>query len=526
MPGGSDYNVEENPMPLPFLRPRSIREHDAPALLPPNPLRRLQWQLTLSYMGVTVLVTLIVELLLILMWSYETFNSQHMLTETVTDIQQEVKSHVDLFRRRPYPVAEVQALMDYQTLPRAMDTRFRFEVKLEGGNDLLCITDPQGRVIARQSHSRGAEVVSGVALQQQLPGDEAELLARVLRGENTSGRMAKRTQNGALAAAVPIRDGDSPVLLGVVYYRSIPLRDLPVALSLVLLPQLIILTVFSCIVGFIVGALTARRVSTRVGGIARAADAWARGDLRVSAPDTGGDELSLLARRLNRMAQELGDLFLLRREVATVQERHRLARDLHDTVKQQVFAAGLQIATARALASRDPQAVLAPLTEAETLIRQAQTELTDLLRELRPLSGDGTHLVERLQKEVDDWARRTGISGEFLSSELFPLSEKHSTELLRIVQEALANAARHSGATTVRVFLNGDRATGEVTLSVSDNGRGFDTERTKRSNGLGLSTMRERAEGLPQGRFTLQSTPGAGTRIEVRYAAPVEKKTL
>ncbi len=494
-------------------RPRE----EASALLPANPLRRLQWQLTLSYMGITVLVTLVAEMILILLWSAMIFWDENLLIETATDIRKEVRIHVDLFRRKPYPVAELQRLMDYQAIARPVGARFNAEIALQGGNDLLCVTDSRGKVIVRQTNPRHPKIVAGISLRERLPPDESELLARALRGENTAGRMAKRTVSGHLAAAVPIMDGDSPPVLGVVYFRSTPLEELACAFGVVLQPQLIIITFFSCVVGFIVGAVTARRVSARIGGIARAADAWARGDLQATAPDTGGDELSLLARRLNRMAKELGDLFVLRREVATVQERHRLARDLHDTVKQQVFAAGLQIATARALATRNPEAALAPLGEAETLIRQAQTELTDLLRELRPLTGDGTRLPERIEKEVADWSRRTGIAGEFLASELFPLPEAHATELLCVVREALANSARHSAATTARVFLNGDRATGQVTLSVSDNGRGFEHGRARRRGGMGLSTMRERAESLPGGRFLLQSAPGAGTRIEVRY---------
>lgn len=511
----------------PFFRRRKPTREDIPTLLPANPLRRLQWQLTFSYMGITVLVTLIAELILVLLWTNEIFNNEKILSETATEIQTEVKNHLDLFRQQPYPIKKVQELLDNETIPRPIEARLRLEVELSGGNDLLCITDAQGRVIAQQTNPKRTQLQHGVSLVGQLPRDEAALFSYALRGKiESAATMAKRTQSGSLAAAVPICDDNSPTVYGVVYFRSTPLREFPFAVGVALLPQLIITTFFSCVVGFIVGALTARRVSSRIGGIARAADAWARGDLQASAPDTGGDELSLLARRLNRMAQELGDLFILRREVATVQERHRLARDLHDTVKQQVFAAGLQIATARALAKQNPQASLVPLLEAEALVRQAQTELTDLLRELRPLSGDGNHLPERLQKEVSDWSRRTGIVSEFLSSELFPLSETHSTELLRIVQEALANSARHSDATTVRVFLNGDRTTGEVTLSIGDNGRGFDAGRTKRGRGLGLSTMRERAENLPQGRFILQSTPGAGTRIEVRYVAPIEQDTL
>ncbi|MBC8138624.1 MAG: HAMP domain-containing protein [Fibrella sp.] len=509
----------------PFFSRRKPAREDVPTLLPSNPLRRLQWQLTLSYMGITVLVTLIAELILILAWTNEIFNNQSILTETATEIQREIRNHINLFSRQPYPLKELQVLLDNETIPRPVEAHFRLEVQLSGGNDLLCITDPNGQVIAQQTNPKRTQLKTGVPLKEQLPPDEAALLSHTLGGDHTSKNMATRTRSGTLAAAVPIRAENSSRLLGVVYYRSTPLREFPFAIGVALLPQLIITTFFSCVVGFIVGALTARRVSKHVGGIARAADAWARGDLQAIAPDTGGDELSLLARRLNRMAQELGDLFALRREVATVQERHRLARDLHDTVKQQVFAAGLQIATARALATQNPQASLTPLLEAETLVRQAQTELTDILRELRPLPGDGTHLPEQLQKEVADWSRRTGIAGEFLASELFPLSERHSTELLRIVQEALANSARHSDATTVRVFLNGHRATGEVTLSISDNGRGFDEGRMKRRHGLGLSTMRERAEGLPEGRFALQSTPGAGTRIEVRYVAPVGQDT-
>jgi signal transduction histidine kinase len=114
------------------------------------------------------------------------------------------------------------------------------------------------------------------------------------------------------------------------------------------------------------------------------------------------------------MASELQQLVALRQNLATAEERNRLARELHDTVKQQVFATTMQVGAARVLVDRDPALAQARLTEAERLAHGAQRELTAILEQLRPGSYSRPHSSANsfevaLQSYVSDWSRQNDI---------------------------------------------------------------------------------------------------------------------
>jgi signal transduction histidine kinase len=205
-------------------------------------------------------------------------------------------------------------------------------------------------------------------------------------------------------------------------------------------------------------------------------------------------------------------------ELAVVEERNRLARDLHDSVKQQVFAIGMQLGAARA--SLDPQAeAYTHVVEAERLARQAGQELTVLIRQLRPAALEHKTLAATLQDMAGEWSRQANIPVRVrLEGDAAP-ARSGEEALLRVAQEALANAARHSRATAVEISLVTEAAPGAgsparaTTLTIADNGRGFD--RSSIARGVGLDSMRERLEALG-GRLTVESTPGAGTRVVAR----------
>jgi NarL family two-component system sensor histidine kinase LiaS len=224
--------------------------------------------------------------------------------------------------------------------------------------------------------------------------------------------------------------------------------------------------------------------------------------------DRSGDELGQLTRRLNVMAEQLQNLVETRQELAMLEERNRLARDLHDSVKQQVFATAMQLAAARSLLERDPEAARQSLAEAERLTRQSQQELTGLIQELRPAALEGRGLAEALREFVPQWAQRTGIEAtvRVQGERALPLTVEQA--LFRVAQEALANVARHSQAETVDVHLAW--AEDVVSLIVSDDGRGFD--RAARTSGVGLRSMAERMERLG-GTLQVESERGAGTRV-------------
>jgi signal transduction histidine kinase len=198
-------------------------------------------------------------------------------------------------------------------------------------------------------------------------------------------------------------------------------------------------------------------------------------------------------------------------DLAVAEERNRLARDLHDSVKQQIFATTMQLGAARVLLQRNPHPVQAHVVEAEQLAQQAGAELSLLIHELRPVALGDKGLAAALHAYSTDWSRQTGIAAAVEARGEHPLPPATEHALLRVVQEALANVARHSHATTVTIDLT--YADDAVTLLMTDNGQGFDS--TTASKGVGLNSMRERVEALG-GRVQVVSQPDAGTTIFVQ----------
>jgi signal transduction histidine kinase len=208
------------------------------------------------------------------------------------------------------------------------------------------------------------------------------------------------------------------------------------------------------------------------------------------------------------------------RQAASQEERHRLARDLHDSVKQQVFA--IQTAAATAQQAADPAESIALIRETA---RDMMTELDAMLDQLQaaPLTMSG--LAGALRKLAETTRLRTGASltvtiGDLPADEDVPPGAAQT--LLRIAQEALSNTARHARASQVEVSLGGSDP---LLLRVNDNGAGFDSGSD--ANGMGLRNIRARALELG-GAATIVSSPGQGTRLTVetpaRRAAPSRRQ--
>jgi signal transduction histidine kinase len=164
------------------------------------------------------------------------------------------------------------------------------------------------------------------------------------------------------------------------------------------------------------GAFITRRLVRRLQPMIEATGAWARGDFEAVARVSGEDELAALAEHLNKMAGELSTLVALRQELAASEERNRLARDLHDTVKQRLFATTMQLGAARTLLPRHPEKAEAHLVQASELVGGSQRDLMAILRQLRP-SAQRESWTERLSREVEAWSTRTGIQAETRLSE-------------------------------------------------------------------------------------------------------------
>lgn len=345
---------------------------------------------------------------------------------------------------------------------------------------------------------------------------EPELLAlakKALAGEKDLKKLGVQLPTTAVLGAAPVTD-DKGRILAAVAFRTPPLFWINPGATIATVGLIALIPgVFSALVGGIAGWLSARKLSRRFDAIALAADGWARGEFSTVAPETPPDELGRLAQRLNRMAADLDGALTARRTLAATEERNRLARDLHDTVKQQAFAAAMQTAAARArLAAGDSAGAGEHLAEAESLTRQMQADLTAVIQELRPSVGDAAPLAARLEKLVADWSRQSGVRATFSAAAVPALSEPVARELLFIAQEALANVSRHAQAKNVTVALKRQGET--LTLTLTDDGIGFDPA-TPRA-GLGLTSMRERAESLPEGVFDLESRPGSGATVTLR----------
>ncbi len=254
-----------------------------------------------------------------------------------------------------------------------------------------------------------------------------------------------------------------------------------------------------------------RRVLVRIERMGEAARAWARGDFVEFIHDAGKDELATLAGDLDRMAADLKALVTARAQLATLEERRRLARDLHDTVKQKVFALSLQLAAAREGAA-DEQRAQQRLVEATALVEEIQSELADQLRELRDDAGPADDLVLALQRRLADFSRRSGCAVNQQLPASLRISPTEENAVLRVVDEALANIWRHAEASRVDVTL--EVHDGSATVIISDNGRGGAHETPA---GMGLANMRHRTERLPGGSLSVAAPESGGTCVRLSF---------
>lgn len=214
-------------------------------------------------------------------------------------------------------------------------------------------------------------------------------------------------------------------------------------------------------------------------------------------------------------------------EAAAQEERNRLARDLHDSIKQQLFTMNVGAATAQERWERDSEGAQAALADVRRSAREAMAEMQAMLHQLRPQALTSmTGLVEALREQAEALGYRSGAQvtvelGPEIPDDRMPPGAREA--LFRIAQEALANVARHARAGAVRVWIGQEGE--EAVLRVEDDGQGFDPKAAV--SGMGLRNLHERATAL-RGRVEIESTPGSGSIVTVRIpllapAAPAKE---
>jgi NarL family two-component system sensor histidine kinase LiaS len=483
----------------------------------PKRFRGLRWKLTLSYTVVTVATLLVVEILLLVGISYLFLNSNILPSVLVYAVENFINPQVATYLDEPEPDVESltswleDAFAEGLTFRSSQSPRIVFELgELEQDTTLIVLDQNLNRLtsIPKPVESLSNDIYEGAA----------QLFEAARQGE-TDPQKTSHISDGYLTTAVPVTDDDGSVLGVVAMFMPYPPAGaFTQGLSLIAF-SLILFTVATGIVGTVFGYLTARGLTGRLRAVSRAASSWSKGDFSVFIQDRSGDEIGQLALKFNRMAEQLQNLLKAKQEFATIEERNRLARDLHDSVKQQVFATVMQIGAARAMVDEDPEAVVERLNEAEHLARQAQDELAIIIRELRPVSLQEKGLLQAIKEYIDSWSRINDITAEIRSRGEYSLHLEIEQTLFRITQEALSNIAKHSEATHVKAQLVVEH--GEISLEISDNGKGFDVSAAE-GNGMGLRSMRERMEALG-GSLHLESTLGQGTNLIARL--PLTKVT-
>jgi signal transduction histidine kinase len=212
------------------------------------------------------------------------------------------------------------------------------------------------------------------------------------------------------------------------------------------------------------------------------------------------------------VAIENARLYEQAQDLAALEERQKLARELHDSVSQILYGISLGVHTARTLLDRDPGLVAEPLDDVLSLAKAGLAEMRALIFELRPESLETEGLVSALAKQAAALHARHDIPIEtdLCAEPELPLKVKQ--ELYRVAQEALHNTIKHAQASQVYIRL--DQTAEAIFLEIRDNGAGFDTQESFPGH-LGLLSMRERLEKIG-GELSIESSPGQGTHVHAQ----------
>lgn len=209
-------------------------------------------------------------------------------------------------------------------------------------------------------------------------------------------------------------------------------------------------------------------------------------------------------------------------ESAVLEERKRLARDLHDTVSQQLFAIHMCASSMSKLREVNQEQADQVLLQLVTMSSTAQQQMRQFIAHLRPMELENRSLGEALNAWFPDYCRQNNIQGKLEYRIETPLSEAKEHQLFLIVQEAMANVVKHAKCSSSQLTLY--ETDSQVIMMLQDNGIGFKQEALSRKS-YGLSTMQERAQKL-SGLTEIISKEGRGTIVKVTIPKLKEKEPL
>ncbi|UJF15020.1 sensor histidine kinase [Jeotgalibaca sp. MA1X17-3] len=236
------------------------------------------------------------------------------------------------------------------------------------------------------------------------------------------------------------------------------------------------------------------------------------------------EEINLLRSKLVLLSREVQELSSLPRiprketkEEILSQERHRIARELHDSVSQQLFAGMMILSAINEKADTLPENIQKQLAMVESIVNESQSEMRALLLHLRPVKLEGKTLKKGIEQLLNELRTKIQIKlkGEISSIDTIPGIEDH---LFRIIQELLSNTLRHAKAKNLEVYLTQNSK--EINLRIFDDGIGFDTS-IQKTGSYGLMNIQERVTSLG-GTLKIISFPNQGTIIDIRIPNTME----
>lgn len=279
------------------------------------------------------------------------------------------------------------------------------------------------------------------------------------------------------------------------------------------------------VVGSLYGLYHALRLKMRLDKLRDTLLMWEKGNWSQAAPQWGNDEWSRLGEQIDRIGKKWEDqisslqrlstnnaqLAEQARITAIIEERQRLARELHDAVSQQLFAISMTATAVGRTFDNNPARAKRQVELIEEMSSVAQSEMRALLLHLRPVYLEGKRLSQGLQELIRELQAKIPMEITLDMDDDLRLLKGVENHIFRIVQESLSNTLRHAKAEKMEIRII--QKIDSVRVTLKDDGIGFELNETKQAS-YGLSTMRERTNELG-GTIQYITAPGKGTRIEI-----------
>jgi signal transduction histidine kinase len=495
-------------------------------------LGRLRWKLTWSYTWVAALSFLIVEtVLLVLLMLVLGFNPFQRDVEVYNDIVAPVLADdirpitLAYLRNQPVDSAALQADLEQILGLEPLETPLSpFEIDQSTS---VLVLDAQQNLLASTPQFTTVPADGRFFDPTLLTGDDSlvPLISAVYAGDTSFDQpFVHDTADARYLVFVEPLKAENGQLLGVevaIIHSPTPATVLLLVLG-VTVAGLTVFSLAAAMMGTLFGWRTARKLSGRLAHLSLVSAAWSQGNFERQIADDEADEIGELGENLNQVADDLQTLLADKEQIAVLEERNRMARELHDTLAQGVAGLVLQLEAVKHYLNEGEVA------ESQLVIAEATTQARDALRNAREAIDDlraealfAPDFVTAVSQEAEKFSATNNISVELDArlpdSLLVPPATTHHAR--RALAEMLANVAKHAQATKVDVILRLAQD-GCLQIEVVDDGTGFDVATAARPGHYGIIGMKERAR-LTGGRFSIESAPDGGTTA--RLNLPLEQ---